>query len=257
LIRGLLSHGRFAEALTAAKRFAEIDPDLASARELLAQTAAAVGDGLLARTSLDAELETAPTSVDLHLRAARAFEAAGDERRACAHFRSLVELRKTDDDSRYEALRCRARLDERDAVIAEINAVDKPGKRVAELAKALAAGQAPAYISPANGGDFEAKLGCADESERCPTVVVVTPTGKVISPWTPAARGGAVTAAGLSSGTYRTLIVGGDPGTACDVTVRTFGATRKFSVPRGGTRTVVATLVTIPEQAFGRGFGWR
>ena len=63
--------------------------------------------------------------------------------------------------------------------------------------------------------------------------------------------------AGLSSGTYRTLIVGGDPGTACDVTVRTFGATRKFSVPRGGTRTVVATLVSIPEQSFGRGFGWR
>jgi Ca-activated chloride channel family protein len=257
LIRGLLSHGRFAEALTAAKRFTELDPDLGSARELLAQTAAAVGDGQLARTSLDAELETAPTSVDLHLRAARAFEAAGDERRACAHFRSLAELRKTDDDSRYEALRCRARLDERDAVVAEINAIDKPGKRVAELAKALAEGQAPAYVSPANGGDFEAKLGCADESERCPTVVVVTPTGKVISPWTPAARGGAVTTAGLSSGTYRTLIVGGDPGTACDVTVRTFGATRKFSVARGGTRTVVATLVSIPEQSFGRGFGWR
>ncbi|MEP7123641.1 MAG: AgmX/PglI C-terminal domain-containing protein [Byssovorax sp.] len=257
LIRGLLSHGRFAEALTAAKRFTELDPDLGSARELLAQTAAAVGDGLLARTSLDAELETAPTSVDLHLRAARAFEAAGDERRACSHFRSIVELRKADDDARYEALRCRARLDERDAVVAEITAIEKPGKRVTELGKALAAGQAPAYVSSANGGDFEAKLGCADESERCPTVVVVTPTGKVISPWTPASRGGAVTASGLGSGTYRTLIVGGDPGTACDVTVRTFGSTKKFSVPRGGTRTVVATLVTIPEPSFGGGFGWR
>ena len=257
LIRGLLAHGRFAEALTAARRFAEIDPDLASARELLAQTAAAAGDGALARTSLDAELETAPTNIDLHLRAARAFEAAGDERRACSHFRSLTELRKTDDDARYEALRCRARLDERDAVMAEINALEKPGKRVAELAKALASGAAPAYVSTASGGDFEAKLGCSDESERCPTVVVVTPSGKVISPWTPAAKGGAVTMTGLSSGTYRTLIVGGDPGTACDVTVRTFGATKKFSITRGGTQTVAATLVTIPEQSFGRGFGWR
>jgi vault protein inter-alpha-trypsin-like protein len=257
LIRGLLSHGRFAEALTAARRFADLDPDLASARELLAQTAAAAGDGALARTSLDAELETAPASVDLHLRAARAFEAAGDERRACAHFRSLVELRRTDDDARYEALRCRARLDERDAVVTEINAIEKPGKRVAELAKALASGAVPAYVAPANGGDFEAQLTCSGESESCPSVVVVTPSGKVLSPWTPAAKGGAVTMTGLSSGTYRTLLVGGDPGTACDVTVRTFGATRKFSVPRGGTRTVAATLVTIPEQSFGRVFGWR
>ncbi|MFS8070338.1 MAG: AgmX/PglI C-terminal domain-containing protein, partial [Byssovorax sp.] len=96
LIRGLLARGRFAEALTAAKRFAEIDPDLASAHELLAQAAAAAGEGALARTSLDAELEMDPSSRDLHARAARAFEAAGDERRACAHFRSLVELRKTD-----------------------------------------------------------------------------------------------------------------------------------------------------------------
>jgi Ca-activated chloride channel family protein len=256
LIRGLLTHGRFAEALTAAKHFAEIDPDLPSARELLAQTAAAAGDGWLARTSLDAELETAPTNADLHLRAARAFEAAGEERRACSHFRSLVELRKTDDDARYEAFRCRARLDEREAVVAELSAVDKPGKRVAELAKALASGPAPAYSPAVGGGEFEAKLGCSDESERCPTVVVVTPTGKVISPWTPAARGGAVTTSGLSSGTYRTLIVGGNPGTACDVTVRTFGATRKFSVAHGGLQTIASTLVTIPEQGFGRLSGW-
>lgn len=254
LIRGLLAHGRFAEALAAAKRFAELDPDLASARELLAQTAAATGDGLLARTSLDAELEMAPTNADLHRRAARAFEAAGDERRACSHFRSLAELRGTDDDARYEALRCRARLDERDAVVAEIAAIDKPGKRVAELGKALATGPAPAYMAPAGGGDFEAKLGCTDESDRCPTVVVVTPNGKVISPWTPAARGGAVTTAGLSSGTYRTMIVGGNPGTSCEITVRALNTTRKYAVARGGAQTVAATLVTIPEQSFAGGW---
>ena len=256
LIRGLLGRGRFAEALTAAKHFAELDPDLPSARELLAQAAAAAGDGLLARTSLDAGLEMAPTNADLHLRAARAFEAAGEERRACSHFRSLSELRKTDDDARYEALRCRARLDERDAVVAELDAIEKPGKRVAELAKALASGPAPAYSPAAGGGDFEAKVGCSDEPSRCPTVIVVTPAGKVISPWTPAAQGGAVTMAGLSSGTYRTLLVGGDAGTACEVTVRTFNATKKFAVTRGGAQTVAATLVTIPEQGFGRGFGW-
>ena len=257
LIRGLLARGRFAEALTAAKRFAELDPDLASAHELLAQAAAAAGEGALARTSLDAELEMAPSSLDLHARAARAFEAAGDERRACAHFRSLVELRKTDDDARYEALRCRARLGEREAVVAEISALDradKPGKRVTALARALATGPAPAHDSTAgSGGDLEAKLQCSDESERCPTVIVVTPSGKVISPWTPAARGGAVTVSSLGSGTYRTLIVGGEPDTACEVTVRAFNATRKFSLTHGGTRTVAATSVTLPEASF----GWR
>ncbi|MEO5727450.1 MAG: AgmX/PglI C-terminal domain-containing protein, partial [Byssovorax sp.] len=258
LIRGLLARGRFAEALTAAKRFAEIDPDLASAHELLAQAAAAAGEGALARTSLDAELEMDPSSRDLHARAARAFEAAGDERRACAHFRSLVELRKTDDDARYEALRCRARLGERDAVVVEISALekaDKPSKRVTELGRALATGSAPAHEATAgSGGDLEAKLQCSDESERCPTVIVVTPSGKVISPWTPAARGGAVTISSLGSGTYRTLIVGGEPDTACEVTVRAFSATRKFSLTRGGTRTVAATSVTVPEASFG--FGW-
>lgn len=255
LIRGLLARGRFAEALTAAKRFAEIDPDLASAHELLAQAAAAAGEGALARTSLDAELEMAPSNLDLHARAARAFEAAGDEQRACAHFRSLAELRRTDDDARYEALRCRARLGERDAVVAEISAENKPGKRVTELGRALATGAAPAHDAAAGGGgDLEAKLRCADESERCPTVIVVTPSGKVISPWTPAARGGAVTIASPGSGTYRTLIVGGAPDAACEVTVRAFNATRKFSLTRGGTRTVAATSVTIPEASFG--FGW-
>jgi len=254
LIRGLVARGRFAEALTAAQRFVELDPDLPSARELLAQTAAAVGDGVLARTSLDAELEMAPSNADLHTRAARAFEAAGDERRACAHFRSLAELRKTDDEARYEALRCRARLGERDAVTAEANAIEKPGKRVSQLVKSLATGPAPAYDpTVGSGGDLEAKLVCSGESERCPTVVVITPSGKVISPWTPAARGGAVTMTNLSSGTYRTLVVGGDPGTACEVTVRAFNATKKLSVMRGGTQTILATSVTIPEQGFGFG----
>ena len=253
LIHGLLARGRFAEALTAARRFADLDPDLASAHELLAQAAAAAGEGSLARTSLDAELETSPASRDLHARAARAFEAAGDERRACAHFRSLVELRRTDDDARYEALRCRARLGERDAVQAEISALDKPGKRVTELARVLAAGAAPAYDAAAgSGGELEAKLHCADESERCPTVVVVTPSGSVISTWTPAARGGAVTTSNLGSGTYRTLLVGGEPDAACQVTVRAFSTTRKFSRPRGGVQTIAATSVTFPEVRFGR-----
>ena len=86
-------------------------------------------------------------------------------------------------------------------------------------------------------------------------MIVVTPSGTVISPWTPAARGGAVTISSLGSGTYRTLLVGGEPDTACEVTVRAFDATRKFSLTRGSTRTVAATSVTIPEASFGSGWG--
>jgi len=42
----------------------------------------------LAASSLDTQTETDPTSVKWHVRAARSFEALGDERRACAHWRS-------------------------------------------------------------------------------------------------------------------------------------------------------------------------
>src|SRR5207244_2593940 len=82
LVRGLLSRGRFAEALVAARRFADLDPDAQIARDLLAAAAAATGDAELARTALDAGLEASPRNADLHGRAARAFEAAGDEARA-------------------------------------------------------------------------------------------------------------------------------------------------------------------------------
>ncbi len=128
---------------------------------------------------------------------------------------------------------------------AELSALDKPGKRVTELGRVLAARAAPAYDAAAgSGGELEAKLHCADESERCPTVIVVTPSGNVISPWTPAARGGAVTTSNLGSGTYRTPLIGGEPDAACEVTVRAFSTTRKFSRPRGGAQTIAATSVT-------------
>src|SRR6185503_5840316 len=133
LIRGLLGRGRFAEALGAARRFADLDPDLPRARELLAEAAAAQGDRELARTALDAQVELSPTNGDLHARVARAFEAAGDERRACAHFRSALELRPGSDEAQYEALRCQARLGDRDGALRAAAAVEKPGKLLQQL----------------------------------------------------------------------------------------------------------------------------
>ena len=110
LIRGLLRRGRFVDALGAAKTFVELDPDLPIARELLSYAAAALGDGKTAVAAVDALSETDARSVKVHVRAARAFESIGDERRACAHWRSLAELAPKNEEVVAEALRCRGRV---------------------------------------------------------------------------------------------------------------------------------------------------
>ena len=254
LVRGLLTRGRFTEALTAARRFADRDPDLRRALELLAGAAAAAGEAAVARTAIDALVELAPESVDLHTRAARAFEAAGDEARACAHWRSRSSLGPRDADARHQALRCRARLGERDAVLAEIAAEDRPSKLIASLRDKLAAGAAPAYdASGASPGTFEATVRCADEAARCPVVVIVKPSGDVVSPWSPAparvsARSAALTA-GLD-GTYRTLLVGGAPDARGEVVLRAHDVTRTFRFDRGGLQTIAATTIRSPSSSF-------
>ncbi|MEO7331086.1 MAG: AgmX/PglI C-terminal domain-containing protein, partial [Minicystis sp.] len=255
LIRGLLVRGRFPEALAAARRFATIDPDLPRARELLAYAAAAEGEGELARTAVDAQVEDAPTSVDLHQRAARAFEAAGDERRACAHFRSLFELTPSADEARFQAFRCRARLGEREAAQREAASLDKPGPLLTQLLTALGAGAAPAWDGGRQTpGQLEASIRCADGVESCPIVAVLTPSGAVISPWTPAsARNGAGSAAlsDVPEGRYRTLLIGGAPDARGELTLRAFASRRTFPVARGGLQTLALTTVTSPALAFG------
>jgi Ca-activated chloride channel family protein len=254
LVRGLLARGRFADALTAARRFADLDPDLGRAREIYAGAAAAAGEATEARTALDAAVELSPASVDLHDRAARAFEAAGDEARACAHWRSIASLRPKDDGARYQAWRCRARLGEKDAALAEARALDKPGKQVAALIEKLAAGPAPAYdAAAATPGTFEATVRCTDESARCPSVVVVRPNGDVVSPWSPTARRTTARSVALLAGlegTYRTLLVGGAPDARGEVVIRAHESARTFRFDHGGLQTVAATTVT------GAAFGW-
>jgi Ca-activated chloride channel family protein len=255
LIRGLLVRGRFPEALGAARRFVEIDPDLPRARELLGYAAAAQGEGELCRSAVDAQVEIAPTSVDLHQRAARAFEAAGDEPRACAHFRSLLELTPGADEARFQALRCRARLGEREAAQREAAALDKPGPLVTQLLAALASGAAPAWDgSRQSPGQFEASLRCADGVESCPIVAILTPSGAVISPWTPASARSAPGAAAFTDvpeGRYRTLLIGGAPDARGELTLRTFASRRTFPVSRGGLQTLALTTVSTPAVSFG------
>ena len=260
-VTGLLARGRFQQALAAAERFTELDPDLARDRELYAYARAATGDGEGAVRALDALVEASPRSSTSHARAARAFEAVGDERRACAHWRSLAELRASE-EATHEALRCRARAwGDREAVLQEARTLSVPARAagrdaptIARLVERLEAGAPPAYEgSAASPGQFEAKITCGAGVERCPTLLVVTQSGTVLSPWTPAvtrSSAGAISFSGLKDGTYRTLVVGGAADTRAEVEVRALGASKKFSIQKGGQQTVAASTVSNMSQTF-------
>jgi hypothetical protein len=279
LVRGLLARGRFAEALAAAGRFGEVDPDSAAARELLAQAAAAAGDPATALAAVDAHVETEPRSRAAHLRAARALEAARDERRACAHRRALADIERAavptgaSDAARIEplgrsaaaladALRCRARLAEPREALAQLAAAaldalpaavqaHAGGRALRAVQDAFARGTDPEVADRAGaGGQLEVVVACDGGPEGCPQALVVTPDGRVVSPWTPAAARSsdvAVAVSGLTSGVYRTVLVGGRTAARGQVTVRVFGATRKLDFTRAGdAQTVAATHVVIP-----------
>jgi Ca-activated chloride channel family protein len=261
LARGLLSRGRFEDALAVAKRFVSMDPDLPVARELLAYAAVTNDDAPLAAASIDTQTETDPTSVKWHVRGARSFEALGDERRACAHWRSLAELSPKSDEFAYEALRCRARiLDDRDA-LAEARSFGRPSKLLGDLVPQLEGGRPPPFTkSVAAAGQFEADMTCSN-GERCPVPVIVSPLGNVFSPFTPTdARSSAKSVAfsGLRDGTYMTLLVGGSPDARGELELRAYGSTKKFPISRGGRQTVASTRITLPPAHVARpwdGFG--
>ncbi len=253
LIRGLLVRGRFSDALQAARRFVALDPDLALSGELLAYAAVASGDRLLATATVDALAESAPLLLKVQARAARAFEALGDEARACAHWRAVVELAPQSDEALFESLRCRARvLDERDAALQEAKSVQKPGSLLQKLLPLLESGRPPVFEKSSGGlGQFEASLSCEPRSE-CPYVIVVTPTGTVFSPWTPALGRSSATSfafSGLLSGTYRSLLVGGATGARGELELRCLAARSVFPFGPNHAQTLVATQVTLADRS--------
>jgi len=249
LVRGLLLHGRFALALAAAEHFVEVDPDLPSARELLAYAAVASGDRNRAAAAVDALVESAPTDLKAQGRAARAFEALGDEVRACAHWRSVVELAPSSDSALFEALRCRARsMGDRDAALRDATAVAKPGPLLQKLLPLLEAAAIPAFGKSSGGvGQFEVTLSCEAKTD-CPYAIVVTPTGTVLSPWTPALGRSSATSfafSGLLSGVYHVLLVGGSATAKGQVEVRALNAHNTFPFAPGHPLTLASTQVTL------------
>ncbi len=261
LVRGLLVRGRFEDAKKEAGSFAEQDPDSPVARDLLSYAAASSGDVSGALAAVDAVAETAPLAQKTHVRAARAFEAAGDEIRACAHWRSLVDLEPTD-AWRFESLRCRAKvLGERDEALAEAKAIEKPGKLVEKLLPLLESGAVPAF-DPAHSlpGELEVIVTCAPgaAAASCPAPLVVAPNGTVFSPYTPAdARSGAhaVAITVLRDGAYHVLLVGGAPDASGEVVVRAPGTTQKLPFTKGGLQSIAVTQVTVPPASLGIGVG--
>lgn len=249
LIRGLLQRGRFAPALVAAERFAVLDPDSAIARELLSYAAVATGDRQKATAAVDAMTESDPRALKAQGRAARAFEALGDEARACAHWRSMFELAPSSDAALFESLRCRARvLGDRAAALSDAQAVSRPGPLLQKLLPLLESGEIPAFQkSSGSVGQFEVTLNC-DAKQDCPYAIVITPTGTVFSPWTPALGRSSPTSfafSGLMTGQYRVLLVGGAPSATGKVEVRALNARNVFDFEPGHTQVIAVTQVTL------------
>lgn len=258
LVRGLLVRGRFAPALNAAEHFVELDPDLPVARELLAYAAVASGDRQRATAAIDALTEAGANDLKSQGRAARAFEALGDETRACAHWRSVLELAPSSDSALFEALRCRARsMGDREAALADAKAVAKRGPLLAKLLPQLESGQVPAFEkSSGSAGQFEVTLRC-ESGNDCPYAIVITPTGTVFSPWTPALGRSSPTSfafSGLMTGVYRVLLIG--RAGQGQVEVRALNARNTFLFTPTHTPTIAVTQVTIaPVGLFGSGVG--
>jgi hypothetical protein len=208
-IRSRLAAGHMEDAYALAAALVRLDPDLPAAREALAESAAALGHREEATRAVAAASALDPRSVSRHLTAARAALAVGDGERACAHLRSLGEL--------------------------------SPGEHAAQ-ADTCRAGRAPVIAAPAAGG-FEVRVSC--EGAGCPGFAVITPAGRVLSPWTPGNAGPAAATTWLQAGTYRTLLVAGER--EGDLTVQALGTPFTAHIaaddPR---RTAIVSRVTLP-----------
>lgn len=219
LVATLLRFGRFDDAHREGLELVRRDPDDAAAHERLAWAAAARGAGAEAAAALASAVEVNPGRAATQLAAARAFEAAGDEVRACAHWRAAAALESEPGRAHREALRC------------------------------LAVGEAPAHDTADDApGWFEARIECSAGPARCPIPVVVTPLGRVVSPWTPEPAGTGAARVSLTfrnTGRYRTLLVGGDRGAEGKLTLLVDGTSyvRTFTHD-GAVTTLVQTDVS-------------
>jgi Ca-activated chloride channel family protein len=185
LIRGLLRHGRFDEALRRAEHFHELDPDLPAAGELLAYAAAVNGMPLRAARSMSLLVESNPRDAGEQQRAARAFQSLGQLTRACAHWQAAAQLLPKSDENQWHALACVARRHGHRAAAQRVRELPRASKRLRQLATELDQGRKP-ELAAATGamGWFEATSDC--RADDCPYLAIIGDDGRVYSPWTPA-----------------------------------------------------------------------
>ncbi len=227
-VRALLGRGRFDAATEQARAFVDVDPDLAVARELLAMSSAATGEREAALAAVEAIAEADARSLDAHVRAARALDASGDVARACAHHRTVAELRP-EAPARARAERCWATLEGRDATRVDATEAAAP--------------------EPGAASVFLATVTCDDPAIDCPEVGVLTPAGRVVTRAAPFGAepvpGGVALTSGAAGG-YRTILLRGDAAARGSVRVRAHGNVREVAFGGQSPRTVLRT--TIEEQ---------
>ncbi len=152
LVRAALRGGH-ADALPAARAWAEADPEHAPALLALADALAAQGDPLAARAYASA-VELAPFVGKEHATLARGFELAGDLRRACSHRRAQVSIDPRDVEARAQLSACLARRGEPVAARAQLDRAraDARGPLAAiAVAQAVLAGEPAAVVLPRRG----------------------------------------------------------------------------------------------------------
>jgi hypothetical protein len=165
----------------------------------------------------------------------------------------MFELLPTSDAVRFESLRCRARvLGDTAGAIRDAKAVANAGPLLKRLLPLLESGQPPAFEKSSGAvGQFEAALTC-DAKQDCPYVIVITPTGTVFSPWTPALGRSSATSfafSGLLTGAYRVLLIGGSPSAQGQVEVRALNARNSFQFGPGHPSTIASTQVKMAPAA--------
>jgi hypothetical protein len=208
-------------------------PRSPQALDLLAAVAGAQQEGAILRAMLEAELALAPHDRELRLRAARAWLAAGDEQRACAHVRAASTASA---DLAALAATCRSRW------------LNDPAMRVsaAALSEGALAGVAPV----ASCQPFKVSVTC-DAPESCPIPLVLTPQGQVVSPFGRIPGDGKASPLGFwpgGFGTFRVLLLGGKPRVRGSVDITVHHDTKRLQFERSGVAQNVATVELSAER---------
>jgi Ca-activated chloride channel family protein len=222
--RRLIAAGAFERAGAEAARLAREEPSSWQAFELFAESAAARGAGTEAALSLGRLVELHASDADAELRAARAYASAGDDARACSHFRAATWLVPDDREIRYQALRCRAgTLGERLAVLEELQAVGSDHPKTRRLAEALRTLKPVPPYEPDSEPSLRIRIECG-KRDGCPKPILVSAGGLVFSPWTRADfAGGALGLRTLDESEYLVFLTPA-PGRPATLIVEGLGA---------------------------------